>query len=249
MKARGSNKSLLSKLFSGSGWALFTMFVWELVEEGLENLIAYALSSAVAIFVTKALSTLAIITATQGIKVAIKRFLVPFIRELTYKEGNDKMEKIKQFFSWLNANKCTIGGIAVGALTAVSGAGVIDVTSLPELIVGSVNITPILYYAVLGILIILVSFFPETIEKFKERIAKQKADAEQKAINKEALKEIAEEEKIANQTQAEAEKAKAEAEAKAQAEAEKAQAEAEHRAKVEEAKAKILAQKNTETNS
>ena len=249
MKTQSRGKSLLKKLVSGSGWALFTMFVWELVEEGLESLIAYILSSAVAIFLAKALSTLAIITATQGIKVLIKKTLFPFIRELTYKEGNDKMEKIKQFFSWLNANKCTIGGIAIGAVTAISGAGVIDVTSLPELIVGSVNIAPILYYGILGILIILVSFFPETVEKFKERIKQLKAEAEEKAIEKEALKEIAEEEKLVNQTQAEAEKAQAKADAQAQAKEAKAQAEAEHRAKVEEVKAKILAERNTKNNS
>ena len=84
-------KTLCDKLFSGSGWALFTMFVWELVEDCLENAIAYVLSSAIAIFVTKALSTLFIITATQGIKVVIKKTMIPFIKKMTYKEGFDKM--------------------------------------------------------------------------------------------------------------------------------------------------------------
>lgn len=239
-------QTLRSKLFSGGGWALFTMFVWELVEEGLENLIAMALSSAVALFITKALSTLAIITATQGIKVTIKRFLVPFIKELTYKEGDDKMKKLRQFFSWLNANKCTIGGIAIGALTAVSGAGLIDASTLPALIIGSVNVTPIIYYCLLGGMTILVSFFPETVDKFKARVEAQKQAKEVKLINKQAKKEIAEEEKLANQTQAQQEKAKAKAEAEALAREKKEETEKLKRAKIEEAKAKILAERENE---
>ena len=126
MEAVPKHKTLLSKLFAGSGWALFTMFVWELVEEGIENIIALVLSSAVALFVTKALSTLAIITATQGIKVAIKRFLMPFVKTLTYKEGNDKVSKIKSFFIWLWCNKKTLTGTASSAVMTLSGTGVID---------------------------------------------------------------------------------------------------------------------------
>lgn len=239
-------RTLTSRLFSGSGWAIFTMFVWEMVEEGLENLIAVALSSAVALFVTKALSTLAIITATQGIKVAIKRFMTPLIRELTYKEGNDKMKKLKDFFAWVNANKCTIGGVVISALTVISGAGVIDVNSLPTLVIGTFNITPVIYYLLLGVMGIVVSFFPESVKKYTERIARQKAEKEAKIIEKEAKKEIANEEKIANQTQAEAEKAKAKAEAQERAKAEKEKLEAEHRAKVEEVKARLKEQ-NTES--
>ena len=72
----------LSKIFSGTYLALFTMFVWEMVEEALEGLIAYALSSVVAIFVTKVLSTFAIVSATQGIKVTIKRFLINVLEEV-----------------------------------------------------------------------------------------------------------------------------------------------------------------------
>ena len=237
-------QSLFKKLFAGSGWAVFTMFVWEMVEEGLESLIALALSSTLALFITKALSTLAIITATQGIKVACKRFLYPYIKKLTYKEGNDKMKKLKQIFSWVYANKCTLGGIGLGALTVISGTGVIDVNTLPALIIGGVNITPFAYYAILGVLTIVVSFFPETIEKFKQRVEAQKAEKEQLALVKEATKELEAEQKIANQTQAEQEKAKAKEQADAQAKAEKAKAEAEHKAKVEAIKAKLKAEQN-----
>lgn len=239
-----TKQSLWKKLATGSGWAVFSVLIWELVEEGLEELIAYALSSTLALFVTKVLSTLAIITAAKGIKVVIQRFLLPVIKTLIYKEGNDKMEKLKKFFSWIFANKCTLGGVAVGALTAVTGAGVIDLNSFPALVVCGVNITPILYWTVVGLLTILVSFFPETIKKFKERVAAQKAEREQKALEKEAIKEIKAEEKVANQTQAEQEKAKSKAEKEQKTKEEKERFKAEHKAKVEAIKAEILSKKS-----
>ena len=171
-------------------------------------------------------------------------------RILTKNNEREKvMEKKKNnFFAWLNANKCTIGGIAVGAVTAFSGAGVIDITVFPALMVGAVNLTPIIYYVILGALTILCSFFPETVEKFVARVAQAKAEKAEKATIKEAEKEIKEEEKKANQTQAEQEKAKAKEEAKAKLEEEKKRKEAEHRAKIEEAKAKLLKEKEENAN-
>lgn len=237
-----TKQSLWGKLVASGGWAVFTMLVWELVEEGLESAIAYAISSTTALFVAKALSTLGIVLATQSIKVLVKRFLYPFIKTLTYKEGNDKMNKIKKFFSWLNANKCTIGGIALGATTAISGAGLIDVSAFPALLVGGFNLTPVIYYGLLGALTIVVSFFPETIEKFKERVAKINAEKEQKKIDKVAAKELKHDQKVANQTQAEKEKETAKKQAEEKAKLEKAKAEAEYRAKVDAAKAKLKAE-------
>lgn len=242
MKHRLNQQTFKRWFLSTGGWAVFSMFVWELVEEGLESLIAYALSSAVAIFVTKALSTLAIITATQGIKVGIKRFLLPYFKQMIYKEGNDKVKKVKQFFSWLNANKGTVGGVAVGALTAVSGAGLVDVSSFPAMMIGGFNLTPVLYYGFLGIMAIVCSFFPEKVAEFKARIDAKKAEKEAKAIIKVAEKELANESKVANQTQAQQEKAKAKADAEAKAKAEKEKAEREYRAKVDAQKAKLKSQ-------
>lgn len=242
MKHRLNQQTFKRWFLSTGGWAVFSMFVWELVEEGLESLIAYALSSAVAIFVTKALSTLAIITATQGIKVGIKRFLLPYFKQMIYKEGNDKVKKVKEFFSWLNANKCTVGGVAVGALTAVSGAGLVDVSSFPAMMIGGFNLTPVLYYVLLGTMAIVCSFFPEKVAEFKARIDAKKAEKEAKAIIKVAEKELANESKVANQTQAQQEKAKAKADAEAKAKAEKEKAEREYRAKVDAQKAKLKAQ-------
>lgn len=207
-------------LFQGSGLTFIVVFVMEMIEEGLENLIALGVS---ALF-----STVLLVCITQLAKIGIKKlikFILPFAKSLFYKEGNDKMEKLKKFWSWLVANKCTLLGIGTGAVVAVSGAGVIDVNSFPALVVGAVNITPILYYLVLGVLTIVASFFPETIEKFKARIVEKKAEKEAKAIlkaetkekrvvEKEAEKRLAEQEKQATLSQAEKEKSDAEAKAK-----------------------------------
>lgn len=217
----------LSKIFSGTYLALFTMFVWEMVEEALEGLIAYALSSVVAIFVTKVLSTFAIVSATQGIKVTIKRFLVPFFKQLTYREGHDKMSKVKKFFTWIWCNKKTLLGTASTAVMGLSGTGVIDVNSILPLYIGSFNVTPVIYYACLAVLALLGVFGVgiEKIEEFFERIGLIKKAKEEKQILKEAKKELKAEQKQDDTKKQEEEKAQAE-----------------HKAKVEAVKAKLLAE-------
>lgn len=205
----------------------------ELVEEGLEELIAWEISN----LISKALSALVVVGITQAVKLLIKKI----VKRITYKEGNDKVEKLKKFFSWIWSNKCTLGGIATGAITVISGLGVIDVSTFPELLIGTFNVTPVIYYGLLGILTIICSFFPETVEKFKARIAEAKQAKEDAQIEKQAVKELKQEEKTANQTQAQAEAKAKKEEAKAEAEA-KAKAEAEaYRAKVEAKKAELTA--------
>ena len=142
-------------MFNGSGWALFTLFVWELIEEGLESLIAYTISSVIAMFVVKALSTLAIITATQSIKVLVKNILYPYVKKLIYRKGGDKLEKLKQFISWIFANKKSLIGIVSGATATLSGTGVIDISTFPVLMVGGIDITPFIYYAILLVLTLI----------------------------------------------------------------------------------------------
>lgn len=112
-------KGFLHKLFHGTGTAFFALFVWEIVEELFENLIAYCISSVMAIFVVKALSTLGIMLATQGIKLSIKRFLFPFIKTLTYKEGNDKMNIVKKYLTMIWGNKFTglFAGVGFGLVS------------------------------------------------------------------------------------------------------------------------------------
>lgn len=228
MKTKQTQKS---NIFKKGGFALFTLFVWEIVEEAFESLIAYALSSAVAIFVTKAISTLAIISATQGIKVVIKNFLYPHIKKLVHKiKGNFIMAKIKQFFSWIWANKKSLCGVGSGAVMTLSGIGVIDVAGLPALLIGGFNITPIIYYAILlaGALVGVTGKGFETIKCFAERVAQLRASKEQHKIDKIAKKELKAEQKLANQTEVQKEKSEV-----------KAQAEKELRAKIDAAKIKL----------
>ena len=202
-------KSIFKRLCSGSWWALFTLFVYEIVEEGIESFIAFCISEVVAMFVVKALSTLAIIGATQGIKVCIKRFLVPLIKTLTYKEGHDKMSKVKQFFTWLFANKKSLLGTAVGAVGA--GAGITaswKIDSLPAIVIKGYNAAPIIYTVICVIAFILNELGVcgkgfEKIAEYFSRMEVIKQEKEEKAILKEAEKEILAEEKLANQTQAE----------------------------------------------
>jgi hypothetical protein len=217
--------------------SFFCYLAIELVEEMLEELIAFGIAS---LFI-KGLSTLLVVSITQSIKVAIKTL----VKKFTYKEGNDKMDKFKQFFTWIKSNKKTILGTASTAVAALSGTGIIDISILPELPVGGFNVTPILYYGVLLVFALIGVFGKglESIKEFAERVKKIKAEKEKRAIEKEAKAELKAEEKAASQTQAEKEKADAKKAADEKAKAEKEQAEKEHRLKIEEAKAKLLAEK------
>jgi hypothetical protein len=240
----GQHKSFSKRLFSGSWWALFTVSVWELLEECIETVLAFCVSEVVTIFILKVLSTLAVVGATQGIKVCIKRFLIPIIKTLIYKEGFDKMSKIKKFFTWVWANKKTLLGTASTAVASLSAMRLIPAHDLPVIAYKGINVTNVLYYATLAVIALLGVFGVgfEKIEEFFKRKGLIKAQKEEKAIVKEAKKEIVTAQKTANQTQAQQEKARTKALAEAQAKAEKEKADAEHRAKVEQAKAKLIAE-------
>lgn len=199
--------SRLKSAFKGSGWALFTMFVWELVEEGLENLIALAISSACAFFILKAISTLGIVLTTQGIKVLIKSCLFPYIRTLTYKEGNDKVKALRNYWTKVWGNKIT------GTSAGIGFAGISYFQTL----------IPFAHHCWWIALIVFVAFFNfgvffggETLSQIQERLANATLKKEENEILKEAKKKLAQ---LAKQeTQSEAERQKAEAEARAKAE-------------------------------
>lgn len=218
--------------------SFFYCLAIELVEEIIEDIIALGVSAVI----TKAVSAVIVVSLTQSTKLVVKRI----VKKITYKEGNDKMSKIKTFFTWIFANKKSLAGVASASVATLSGTGVIDIKFLPTLMVGAVDVAPIIYYGVLLVLAI-IGISGKGFEKIKDFFARkeaEKAEKEANAIVKEAKKEIAQQKKLANQTQAEQEKAKAKAEAEATAKAEKEKADAEHRAKVEEAKKKLLAQNN-----
>lgn len=251
MNDTNQKQTLKQRLLKGSGWTFLSVFVWELMEEGLENLIALAITSTIVAFATKAL---AVVFTTQLIKVSIKKigkWLMPVIKSITYKEGNDKMQKVKNFFLGVWANKKTICGTIASAVMVASGSGIIDVSGFAPINIDGFNITPVIYYLALGVIAVLGVFGKgaETTKVFFERIGLLKAEKEAKAIEKEAKRELKAEEKLANQTQAEQEKAKAKAEYEAKLKAEKEKADAEHKAKVDEAKKKIIAENNAKQDS
>lgn len=249
------------RLLKGSGWTFLSVFVWELMEEGLENLIAFAITSAVVAFATKAL---AVVFTTQLIKVSLKKigkWLMPIIKSITYKEGNDKMQKVKNFFAligsktksfftWIFSNKKTLSGIASGVVMTLSSTGVIDVNALPELPVNGFNVTPIIYYSAL-LVVALIGVCGKGFESVKDFFARVTAKKEAKAIAKEVKKvnkvaqaEYKAEKKLDSQKQVDNEKAKAKAEAKEKARLEKEQADAAFRQKVDAVKAQIKAETN-----
>lgn len=134
MNAKTQTKKIWQSIANSGAWTLFVMFVWELVEEGLEALLAYTITSVTALFIVKALSTLFVIGSTQLLKTSLKTFLFPLIKKAIYKKGNDKIEFIikrgERYMKWLNANKWSIiiglivgGVIGFGAYISLSYFG------------------------------------------------------------------------------------------------------------------------------
>ena len=221
-------------------YIFFNALIIDYLEEIIEDFIAYTISEVL----LKVFSTMIVVTITYSIKVLLKRM----IKKITYKEGNDKVNKIKSFITTLWQNKGTIGGVITAGLAVASGTKVIDVSQFPALMIGTFNITPWLYYGAIAIAIIWCTFFPESKEEYEKRIAEKNAKKEAKVIEKIAKKEIKEEAKKANQSQAQQEKAEAkEAKDKAEAEA-KAKAEEEKRAKIDAVKAEILKKEKEKTD-
>lgn len=228
-------KKLWSKIATGSLGAFFTLLLGELLEECIEDAIAWSFTK----ITFWLISSVTVVVLTQTTKMAIKKV----IKMLTYREGDDKMDKLKKILSFLNANKCTIGGIATGALTVATGVGGIDVKNLPPIDIAGVNVTPFVYYTLLGVLTFACSFMPESVKRYKERVAQEKKVKQIEADELKAKKEVAEAEKQAKEEIKLAEKRIAEEKKQAE-EAEKAQKkaqeEAEKNARIERIKEELI---------
>lgn len=226
--------------------SFFTYFAIELVEEILEELIVAEVSG----LILKFMSTFLFVSLSTGAKMGFKAV----IKRITYKEGNDKVAKVKKFFTWLWCNKKTIIGslfsIVSGVITAIAINGE-AFGAMPALCLWGFNVTPIIagLLVTAGLEVGVIGKGFETIKQFTDRIAILKEQKENKAIQKEAKKQIANDEKIANQTQAEQEKARAKAELEAKIKAEKERLDAEHKAKVEAAKLELLKEKNAQVET
>lgn len=178
-----NSKGWFSKLFKGSGTAIFTMFIWELLEEGLENLIAFTISSVTAIFITKAITTLGIVVATQGLKTVIKRFLFPIILSYTYKEGNDKMKKLltglKNYWTLVIGNKFT------GTIPAVGFALVSYLQTAWAFATGNLWFAIIVFVVFYNLAIFIGG---ETLNQILDRFAEKTKNKELKAQLKKVQK-------------------------------------------------------------
>lgn len=157
------------KWLLASGGTAITVFSWELLEEALENVIALGISSAIAV-----LSTFLLVFFTQGIKIGVKKaikFLFPIIKAKIYREGDDKMQMLKNYWTKVWGNKIT------GTLSAVPFATVayyaFDFANIWFTIV-AVVVAFILAYN------IAVFFGGETLAQIQDRISQVKLSKEEK---------------------------------------------------------------------
>ena len=134
-KDKGKINSWIKTFCKGFGLLL----TYEIIEELIEEAIAYTITTVIA----KTLSFLLVVVLTQTVKVTAKGLakgitvvLKPAVKKLTYKEGNDKInkilrfidmckEKIKEnkFLNFLKRNPKSIIGILVGFIASLASGG------------------------------------------------------------------------------------------------------------------------------
>ena len=150
------------------------------------------------------------------------------------------MGKLKSFFKWIVSNKKSLAGTIVNA--AGTGLGVTAVwtlESLPVILIDGFNVAPIIYTVVFAGCFVLNELGIcgkgfESVKVFIERKQREKDEAETKAIEAEAQKQLA-----AAEAEAKAIELAAKEQIKAEEERKK---EAERTAKIERKKAELLAQ-------
>ena len=125
------------RLFNSGKWAVFTVIVYECIENLLEYAIAYLVSSAITVLLIKTLATFAIITVTQVMSNQTQRFFLTFIKKFTYKKGDDKVEKLKSIWQIIKSNKCSLVVILCSLLLCLTGTKVINADELPVIEIGS----------------------------------------------------------------------------------------------------------------
>ena len=181
-----------------------------MIEEGLENLIALGISTL--------FSTVLLVCFTQLAKIGLKKLvklIMPYVKTLIYREGDDKMKLLKKYWTLVWGNKIT--GTSVGL-------GFAGISFFQTLI-------PFAHHCYWFALIVFVVFYNlgiffggETLNQIQERLAQALLTKEQNSVVKEAKKRIAQEKKEATQSEAERQKADAQAKAKAERDAKVRQA-------------------------
>lgn len=204
--------SKLAKVVKGFFKGFGIVFIYECLEEVLEEFIAFGIAT----IATKALSFFILLIGTQLSKVAIKGIaltLKQVIKQLTYKAGTDKMDKLKlvakKMLSAIRANKVSLAETFVnGGVWAVLAVLLTLVESI-AINVGGFNITPLISIA--GFVIIELGFQWEGVDVFLKRIepklAKQLELKKAKELAEKEKLEIKEKEKLVAQMKAEKAKA------------------------------------------
>lgn len=228
-KATRRHGTKIEEILRGFGKGFSLLLVYELIEELIEELIAWSITTMLA----KAISFLLVVVLTQTTKVATKTLVVvlkPAVKKLIYKEGNDKMEKLKALIASFKANWKNYIGI-VGAIATAIIPFVQDMMDFGIGIqVGGFNVIPFVLI-ILSAIVAIVGIFTdgihgkdvwEVIQKAKKEwnsVAQSQKEAEalRKIAEAAAKAELAEAEKLAN---AEIAKQQAEVEAKKKAEIE-----------------------------
>lgn len=141
---------------------------------------------------------------------------------------------VKTFVKWIWANKKSLCGTIFAVFSGVASAIVANadlIAELPQIPLFNFNLTAIIVGVLVfaGVEVGVIGKGFESIETFKIRKQVAVTEKQEKKILRQAEKEIAEEKRLLNQSQAEKEKNE-----------EKAQAEKEYRAKIEAKKAEIL---------
>lgn len=195
-----SKRTHWKEMLSGSGLTFTVVFAMEMIEEGLENLIALGISTL--------FSTVLLVCITQLTKIGLKRLIkliMPFVKQLIYKEGDDKVKALKNYWTKVWGNKIT--GTSVG----LGFAGISYFQTL----------MPFATHCWWMALIVFVVFYNlgvffggETLNQIQERLAGAVLRKEEKEIIKEAKKRLAQLEKSTTQSEAERQKAEADRRAK-----------------------------------
>lgn len=166
-----------SHLFDGFLFA----FLWELLEELLEMGIAFFITWAILQMAAKVFT---VTILTQGFKTLGKKFIFPIILKLTYREGHDKMNAFKKYWTkvWGNKVTGTIGGAGFAISAYYTLAGVITNTWLYGLAVFAAFV--IAYN-------IAVFFGGETLAQIEKRLDDAKLTDYQKKVKATAKKRLA----------------------------------------------------------
>lgn len=183
----------------------------EILEELLEELIAFSISNIIALGFIRALEIGASLVITQTLKIIIVKAIKIVVKKTTYRKGNDKTDFLKNIFIKIKKEKfifmenkekkyplkknpksllATIFGVAMSFFGGIGTTfGVVDIVKM----CGNINMLPLcgqiviscvagLSFMVLFILVFTGKIKWETVEEITERINKASKEKEAKEL-------------------------------------------------------------------